>query len=224
MTKRVTLTRPDRSAQKSYAKGPGGGSPPKGGKQPPPAPTQKNEKRDKVGELLDSAASMTAAERKELLARLSLADAAPGGQEREPELWSRAVHEALVDAAGSSPEGVPGVVVLRRLLGTPSAYGPVKAFMDASGLSERLNAQEHYAFFRVLACLLVEDAERVCQWSGAPMGPKAVAQRVPSVRGVFDKAFPTYVRNGLAHLVAKRLISGDHGGSMRARMEESRRA
>lgn len=225
MTKRVTLARPERAARKDYAKGPGGGSPPKGGKQPPPAPDEKTKKENRVDELLASAAGMTSAERKELLARLSLAEQGRGGQEREPELWSRAVYEALVDASGTSGEGVPGPVVIRRLVATPSAYAPVAAFMSSSGLGEKLDAQEHYAFFRVLACLLVEDAERVCSWSGAPMGAKAVAQRQPHVRGIFDKAFPSYVRSGLALVVARRLISGAlDGAGMRDRMREARAA
>lgn len=165
---------------------------------------------------------MTAAERKELLARLSLAEQSAGGkQEREPELWSRAVYEALVDASGTSAEAVPGPLVIRRLVGTPNAYQPVRAFMETSGLSEKLDATEHFAFFRVLACLVVQDAERVCEFSRAPMGAKVVAQRVPHVRGIFDRAFPTYVRSGLAHVVARRLVAGGAGGRMRDRMREA---
>lgn len=210
MAKRVMLVRPEREYPDRTARGPGGGSPPKGGKQPPPAPDSGGEEKNAVELLAQQAAKMTAAERRELLARLSLDEQQRSSAKQDPaaELWSRAVHEALLGDAGACGGDVPGVLVIRRLVGTPAAYQPVRSFMASSGLDDKLDSAGRFAFYRVLARLLVEDARRVCEFSGAPMGAKAAAQRAPHVRGIFDRAFPNYARNGLAHVVARRIIAG----------------
>ncbi|MNK65504.1 hypothetical protein D3C87_848010 [compost metagenome] len=210
MAKRVTLTRPEREYPDRTAQGVGGGSPPKGGKQPPPKPDVVGGEKTQVEKLAEQAASMTAADRKELLARLSLDEQhrAAGKQDPASELWATAVHEALLAAAGRAGGDVPGVMVVRRLVASPSAYGPVRAFMESAGLAEKLDNAERFAFYRVLARLVVKDAERVCEWSGAPLGVKTVVQRAAHVRGIFDGAFPTYLRNGLAHVVARRIADG----------------
>lgn len=210
MGKRVTLVRPEREYPGRTAKGPGGGSPPKGGKQPPPAPDVVGDEKTKVDLLAEQAAAMTAAERRELLARLSLGEQQRTSSKQDPaaDQWAQAVHEALLDAAGAADGDVPGPLLIRRLVASPGAYQPVRDFMASTGLDDRLDRTEQLAFYRVLARLLVEDAEDFCRWSRAPMGAKVVAQRAQRIRGIFDRAFPAYARNGLAHLVARRIAAG----------------
>lgn len=202
MTRKVVLTRPERGVREHPA-GPTGVVPPlKGGNNHPRAPDENGEKKP-VADLLAAASSLSAADRRELLARLSLAEQqGRPGSSREQEQWAQAVHEALLAAAGAGAGAVPAPGVVRGLVTAPKAWAPVRDFMHAAGLADRLKSGESLKFFRLLARLLVEDTEDFCHAARVPFGPKLVAQRAERIGGVFDQAFPGYVRSGLAHVVA----------------------
>lgn len=159
-----------------------------------------------VGDLLAQASTLTTAERKELLARLSLGDQ-EAGDSREVDMWSAAVYEALVKAAGQGAGAVPGPAIIKRLVSPPSAWKPVADFMETSKLS-RLSVSERRSVYGLLARLVVEEAEDFCHWSHAPLGPKVVVQRSRHIAGTVDHAFPGYLRSGLMPVVARSLCRG----------------
>lgn len=165
------------------------------------------EAQGNMDDLLAQASRLNAADRRELLARLALAEQQSKGEDRDLDMWSSSLYEALVRDAGRASGTVPGPMVIRQLVSPPSLWGPLRDFMSASGLSG-LSVAERRSVYGLLARLLVEDAREFADWSRAPMGPRLAAQRAVGIAGVFDRAFPGYLRSGLAPFVARRLASG----------------
>lgn len=180
----------------------GGGSPLKGETTTPQSVVKKN-KENQVDILLGQASSLSAADRKELLARLSLAEQEVDPRDRDLGMWSQAIYDALVKALGSSP----GPALIRKVLGVHDSWGPVQEFMQSSKLIE-LPVTKRQSVYGLLARLVVEEAKEVSEFVEAPLGPKFVAGRCRYVAGTFDRAFPGYLKSGLASIVAARLAAG----------------
>lgn len=162
------------------------------------------EEDDVVENLMASASRMTAEQRRDLLARLSLAESGMAGRERDQDMWAGAVHAALLDVAGAGDGAVLGPMAVKRLVAAPKAFAPVAAFMAATKL-DRLTVQERQSFYGLLARLLVGHASEVSARSGAPMSARLVTQCGANVAAVFNQSFPGYAAAGLAHVVARRL-------------------
>lgn len=124
------------------------------------------------------------------------------GKSRDLDMWSVAVHSALVRVIGGGSGGVPGPVLVKRLLAPVSIWGPVADFMQASGL-DKLKVQERQAAYYTLAELLVGHARAVSKKSRAPLSVKLVGNCTGNLMGVFENAFPGYLQAGLAKVVAK---------------------
>lgn len=169
------------------------------------APTRTYAKEDKVNSLLVEVSALSAAERKELLARLALSESSRvSDQDRDVTMWSQALYDALVKVQGTS---VPGPAVIKKLVSVPAAWAPMRDFMEATKLQD-LAVVRRQSVYVLLARLIVEEAEEFCEWAQAPLGPKIVATRCRHVAGTFNKAFPGYIQAGLVGLVAKQLGRG----------------
>lgn len=180
--------------------GRGVGDPPLKGVSPlPPTPTREEEARKVFHQL-------TPQQQKKLLDELSadqlLATSGKSAKEREVGMWAEAVHKALQEAMGSVTVDLPGVQVVRRLLGPEGAWQHVRSFMEVSRLHEG-TVQERQLAYHVLASLLVSHARTVARKTGAPLGPKLVANCTVNLPGVFDASFPGYLASGLARLVVR---------------------
>jgi hypothetical protein len=66
---------------------------------------------------------------------------------------------------------------------------------------------ERGSVYRMLAALLVDHARSISDFTGAPLGPKLVGSCTGNIAGVFEKAFPGYVRAGLAKIAARQLVT-----------------
>ena len=158
--------------------------------------------QNKVDDILGLTAELSAAARKELLARLALAESGrTSAQDRDLNMWSQAVYDALVKVQGTS---VPGPAVIKKLVGVSAAWEPLRDFMTATKLQD-LAVVKRQSVYVLLARLVVEEAEDFCKWAKAPLGPKIVATRCRHVAGTFNKSFPGYIQAGLVSLVAGRL-------------------
>lgn len=158
-------------------------------------------------ELLVLANKLPAAEKQQLLDHLALqAQTAPSASERDVDMWSVAIHEALQHALGEAGGALGGPILVKRVVGSPSSWKPVDAFMRASKMAD-LQVRERQSVYGLLADLLVKHARYVARKSGAPLSPKLVGNCTGSISGVFDAAFPGYLEAGLAPIVARRLTS-----------------
>lgn len=161
-----------------------------------------------VEAILEQAKALTAKQRQELLDQLSLANqmSRSAGDDRDLDMWATAVYSALTDRASSSASSGFGQLLVKRALAPTQNWRPVQSFMEESRLCE-LKVVERASVYHMLAELLVDHAQIVADRSGAPLGPKLVGSCAAGIAGVFDKAFPGYLRAGLAKVAARQLIS-----------------
>lgn len=151
-------------------------------------------------------------DQKRALALMSLeAQRRPAGDDRDLDLWSSAVHEALVRTLGPSDGAAYGPQVVRRLLAFPVVWGPVEEFLALLKVADMAPA-ERMAVFRLLASLLVRRARQVAAHADIPMSAKLVSQNAQHLPAIFDAAFPGYIAAGLAGVVARRATRARVGG------------
>lgn len=169
---------------------------------------QKNENEtDPVQQALLLAEQLSDKQRKALLDQLALKQqtAVLASRDRDLDMWVIAVTAALVSALGDEDGGGPGPVLIKRVCGAFSVWSPVRAFCERLGLLD-LKVVERQAAFAFLVQLLVERARAVSHYSGAPLGPKLVANCSADLAGIFERAFPGYLASGLAGVVVRRMI------------------
>lgn len=162
-----------------------------------------------LADLLVLADQLPANDKRELLDRLALQHglkSAPASSDRDLNMWAEAIHGALEASLGGRDGEGAGVLVIRRLVGSRSAWAPVLDFMKASKLAE-LTVAERQSCYQLLAGLLVEHAQFVARRSGAPLGPKLISSCAGSISGIFDRSFPGYLAAGLARVVARQLTA-----------------
>lgn len=167
---------------------------------------KEKKKAEDVGDLLVRILGLPKDKRKELLARVSLAEASGSGKTRDVDMWSDAVYTALVRVLGGPDAVGVGPLPLRRLLGARSSWSAVEQFMESSR-AMGLKVPHRLAVYHMLAGLLVSDARRRARFAGVPMTARFVANAAPNIAAVFDAAFPGYAAAGLAPLVAQRVAS-----------------
>ena len=172
----------------------------------PPTPTEGKEKHIQVTSLLEQASKLTKDERQQLLDQLALTNqlGSVAANNRDLEMWSQAVHEALGEAIGASGGDEYGLMLVKRSLAVSACWRPVERFMQISKLAE-LRVVERQAIYFMLARMLVEHAAYVSRKSGAPLSPKLVGSCTGSLPGVFDASFPGYLAAGLAPMIAKQM-------------------
>lgn len=162
-----------------------------------------------VEKILAQAESLTAKQRQELLDQLSLANqmTRTAGQDRDLDLWATAIHDALTNCALASGASDFGRLLVKRALAPTQNWRPIQNFMEESRLCE-LKVVERASVYYLLAELLVKHAARIADRSGAPLGPKLVGSCAHGIAGIFDQAFPGYLRAGLAKIAARQLVRG----------------
>ncbi len=168
-----------------------------------------SEQKSLVAEILEQTQKLTAKQKQELLDQLSLASkmTRSAGEDRDLDMWATAVHNVLSNHA--NPEGASGYgsLLVKRLLGLSQNWRPIQEFMEQSGL-RNLKVPERASVYQLLAELLVKHAEGIAARSGIPLGPKLIGNCSVDVAGVFEQAFPGYLRAGLAKVAAVQLIKG----------------
>lgn len=227
MNKRVTLTRPvysrpgvtrrvvgvpapedQEKAAAQRVNGEGEIPPHRGGLPPQFSRTPVKEGKEvvQVASLLEQANQLTKTERQQLLDQLALTNqlTASAASNRDVEMWSQAITDALAEVIGGEAGGDYGVMLVKRVLGSTICWRPVERFMQSSKLAE-LRVVERQSIYHMLARLLVKHAAYVSRRSGAPLSPKLVGSCVGSLPGVFEQNFPGYLAAGLAPMVAKQM-------------------
>ena len=171
----------------------------------PPPPTEGKENQSTTS-LLEQASKLTKDERQQLLDQLALLNqlGSVAANNRDLEMWSQAVYEALGEAIGASGGDGYGLMLVKRSLAVSACWRPVERFMQISELAE-LKVVERQAIYFMLARMLVEHAAYVARKSGAPLSPKLVGSCTGSLPGVFDANFPGYLAAGLAPMVARQM-------------------
>lgn len=186
---------------------------------PPPIPFRGGEGRGvlpragtaemKAEDVLSLANKLSPEQRKQLLASLALQEqTADPVKQRDVDMWAGAVYSGLVATNGGSPGGVPGPAVVKRILAAPSAWKPVDGFMEACKF-DQLSVTERQSVYNLLADLVIKHAAQIAHRSKIPLSPKLIGTCSSNVASLFDLAFPGYMRAGLAHIVARRLISAN---------------
>lgn len=160
---------------------------------------------DAVEQIKQAALNLDPAARRKLLAELSLANTeADLGETRDLDMWAGAVYDGLAALNGGSGGGLPGPAIVKRALSASGAWSIVRGFMSDAKL-DTLSVQERLSVYRMLADLLVRHAHGISMRSAAPLSPKLVANCSTNISSIFDKAFPGYVKAGLAPIVARQL-------------------
>lgn len=218
-TKRVIITRP-RYHQPSLARNGARvyieNTPRKNLPTPPPSPEGRGEggglrvpmrEGNVVDEILATASQLTAKQRQELLDQLSLVNkmTRSADQDRDLDMWATAVHSALTDCVADGDGSAYGRMVVKQSLAATQNWRPMQEFMEVSRLNE-LKVVERQSVYHLLADLLVQHARGIASRSGVPLGPKLVGNCAHGIAGVFDQAFPGYVRAGLAKIAARQLV------------------
>ena len=163
---------------------------------------------DAVAGILSQAQSLTAKQRQELLDQLALANrlSRSADQDRDLDMWATAVYSILTDCVASEDGSGYGRLLVKQSLGLSQNWRPVQEFMAQSRLCE-LKVPERASVYFMLAELLIKHAEKIAGRTGAPLGPKLVGSCAHSIAGVFDSAFPGYLRAGLAKIAARQLVA-----------------
>lgn len=164
-------------------------------------------REEAVEEILAVAQKLTAKQRQELLDRLSLVNkmTRSADQDRDLDMWATAIHSALTDCVGDGDASAYGRLAVKQLLASTQNWRPVQEFMERSRLNE-LKVVERQSVYHMLATLLVDHAREISDHTGAPLGPKLVGNCAHGIAGVFDQAFPGYLRAGLAKIAARQLV------------------
>lgn len=164
--------------------------------------------KSKLSQLLDLAATLSAGDRKQLLDQLALDQLVTSernlADSRDVDMWLRSIGTALQAALGGGSGTAYPPMVLKRTIGSLQNWEHVERFMHVAGLAE-LTVLKRQQAYNLLADLLVKHAIEIAGHTGAPLGPKLVANCVGTVGALFDRAFPGYLRAGMAGAVIDRL-------------------
>ena len=216
MKRRVILTRPERKVnafvkkEKNNSLGLNPTPPtlsPLGGGGVGGLPNREVVEKITVSDLVTQAESLSLADQKELLARISLlTQTLPASEARDSDMWATAVYQALTAVVGGGGEGMAGPLAIKRVVTVPGAWGPVRSFMAASKMNS-LTVSNRQSVYMMLAKLVVENARTVSRKAGIPLSAKLVANCSSNITGIFDQSFPGYLSSGLALMVARRLTA-----------------
>lgn len=190
-------------------------SPPKGGGEGGNilVPTGPGEKEKESANLRQALAlvdqGLTESELKALYDHLALrlqALATTGSEgNRDLDTWSTAVYAALTEANGGGGAGMPGPLVVKRLVGVRSCWAPVSEFA-AQCEYKGITVAERASLFTLLAKLLVERSQQVARHAGIPLTVKLVANNSADIAAIVNGAFPGYGASGLLPFMVKQLV------------------
>lgn len=145
-------------------------------------------------------------EQKQVLDYLSLQSLQKTDKDlRDVDMWINSLYQVCqnmknVMQIGFSP------AMLKQQAGSGQAWQPVSEFMEDSGLMT-LKVVERQSVYRMLAGLVVENAQKVSRNADLALSAKLLANCASNVASLFDNEFPGYLQSGLALMVAKRLVA-----------------
>lgn len=152
-----------------------------------------------------AALGMSKADRQALFDRLSLS-LQESEATRDSGMWAQAVVRALQTVLGAGGASAYGPAVAKGVVGAVKAFAPIAEFIKTVGLDE-FHIVERQAALNFLAEMVVADADDFARHAGIPLGVKLVSQRQANVRGIFDRAFPSYLSAGLGKIVFRQMAS-----------------
>lgn len=168
-----------------------------------PAATKNNDEKTSLVDL----ASLSAEQKKTLLAQLSLelADSAKGSkdQSRDIEMWSSAVFDALGKVV---PAHGYGQLLVRKQLGASTSWSHIRDFMQASDFAS-CSVVERQGVYNLLAELLLRYVRRVASYQGMPVTLKLVASCSANVGSAFESEFPGYLASGLGKVIVRQMLA-----------------
>lgn len=168
-----------------------------------PAATKNNDEKTSLVDL----ASLSAEQKKALLAQLSLelADSAKAGkdQSRDIEMWASAVFAALSKVV---PAHGYGQLLVRKQLGASTSWGHVRDFMQASDFAS-CSVIERQGIYNLLADLLLRYVRRVASYQGMPVTLKLIASCSANVGSTFESEFPGYLASGLGKVIVRQMLA-----------------
>lgn len=168
-----------------------------------PAATKNNDQKTSLVDL----ASLSAEQKKALLAQLSLelADSAKGGkdQSRDLEMWASAVYDSLSKVV---PAHGYGQLLVRKQMGAASSWGHVREFMQATEFST-CTVVERQGIYNLLADLLLRYVRRVASRQGLPVTLKLIASCSAHVGSTFESEFPGYLASGLGKVIVRQMLA-----------------
>jgi hypothetical protein len=187
-----------------------------GGNISPSAPTPipefvQNSKQEKneVAEILAKIKNLDKSSRRKILAHLALdsTKSTLEGKDRDLDMWSLSLYSALKAHEGSESIEGSGPLVLKRLIAASKSFEKVTDFMEASGLS-KLKVVEIQSAYGLLATLLIKYAKKIATHSNLVVTSKFVINCSSNIAAVFEQAYPGYVANNLAIVVARQHAAG----------------
>lgn len=160
---------------------------------------------DPVAQVLASVEQLSEKDRALVLAKLALQmkdTFLDSRDERDLNLWVGAVCDEVARVTNTGQ----GRLKARQLLGTKAAWQPVKDQLQVLAPKEATAAQ-HAAILLFMARMLVEHADSVASFTGAPLTLKFVANCTAHVGALVERAFPGYASAGLLPFVVQKLTS-----------------
>lgn len=136
------------------------------------------------------------------------ADAQTDGN-RNLAMWATAAYDALVRANGGAGGGMPGPLVVRRILAVRSSWSHVESFLTELDL-DSYQVATRLAVLRLLADLLVKRCQVIARHARIPLTAKLLANNCENIAAVFEDAFPGYLGSGLVPLLVRRVTDGGH--------------
>lgn len=162
-----------------------------------------------VSQCLAILSKLSRVERKQALDQLAfqLASSDDHGAARDKDMWSGAVHSALVASLGGGAGGLPGPMLFKRVLAATESWQYVEGFMTTSGFQTTL-VRERSAVYQVLAKLLAEHALELNRKFGYPLTPKMLGNLTQHLPTLFEEAFPGYLAAGMGPVIIRSLVKG----------------
>lgn len=170
---------------------------------PPPICSGADQKIDSVESLLEATKGLSLAEKKALVAQLSLALATGEDAARDQSMWSSAVYQALSKAV---PAHGYGEMLVRKQMSASASWSHVRDFMQASDFSS-CSVVERQGIYNLLADLLLRYVRRISARQGLPVTLKLIASCSAHVGATFESEFPGYLSSGLGKVIVRQMLA-----------------
>lgn len=123
---------------------------------------------------------------------------------RDEEMWFASLQHHLAEITGSPT--VERKLQAATLGSIQEGFACVHAFVQATGMGKSAS-YDRKALYNLLAGFVVEHAQHLAARISIPLTLKFVLQNVENVPALFDRAYPGYVRAGLACMVLDKVIN-----------------
>lgn len=170
---------------------------------PPPICSGADQKVDLVESLLAATESLSLAEKKALVAKLSLELTGSADASRDQSMWASAIYQALSKAV---PAHGYGELLVRKQMSASNSWCHVRDFMQASDFSS-CSVVERQGIYNLLADLLLRYVRRISARQGLPVTLKLIASCSAHVGATFESEFPGYLSSGLGKVIVRQMLA-----------------